>query len=64
MILIRYLTTTNYAIIYVIFRIWIQKNPGNLITRVLSIFFRALLQYEIYGESKLDLYGLSPLFSG
>ena len=58
------LTTTNYAIIYVIFWIWIQKNPGNLITRVLSIFFRALLQYEIYGESKLDLYGLSPLFSG
>jgi hypothetical protein len=58
------LTTTNYAIIYVIFRIWIQKNPGNLITRVLSIFFRTLLQYKIYGESKLDFYSFPPLFSG
>jgi hypothetical protein len=53
----------HFAIIYVIFRIWIQKNPDNLISRVLSIFFRTLLQYEVYGESKLDFYGFSTLLS-
>ncbi len=52
-----------YAIIYVIFRIWIQKNPGNLITRVISVLLSTLLQHEIYGESKLDFYGFSSLFS-
>ncbi len=52
-----------YAIIYVIFRIWIQKSPGNQITRALSILLSTLLQHEIYGESKLDFYGFSSLFS-